>query len=75
MSKLLEDKDGNASSKRVAGFVISGVGLTGLVFLGIYSIFNVIKDPSTAMESFRTILYVGGGLLGIGVLEFLGGKK
>lgn len=75
MSKLLEDKDGNASSKRVAGFIISGIGLLALLTLGIYSMFEVIKDPSTAMESFKTILIVGGGLLGVGVFEFLGKNK
>lgn len=75
MSKLLEDKEGNTSSKRLAGFIISGVGLSSLLFLGIFSIFRVIKDPSTAMESFKTILYVGSGLLGLGVFEHFGGKK
>ena len=74
MPKLLEDKDGNKSSKRVAGVIISGVGLALLVFLGIYSMFNTIKDPSTAMDAFKTILIVGGGLLGVGVFEFLGKK-
>jgi hypothetical protein len=74
MSKLLEDKDGNKSSKRVAGFIISGVGLIALLALGIVSIFHKIEDPSTAMESFKTILIVGGGLLGVGVFEFLGKK-
>ena len=74
MGKLLEDKDGNTSSKRVAGFVISGVGLLALLTLGIVSMFKVIQDPTTAMESFKTILIVGGGLLGVGVFEFMGKK-
>jgi len=74
MSKVFEDKDGNTSSKRIAGFIISGVGLIALLALGIISMFRVIKDPSTAMESFKTILIVGGGLLGVGVFEFLGKK-
>lgn len=72
--KLLQDKDGNTSSKRVAGFIISGVGLIALLALGIISMFRVIKDPGTAMEAFKTILIVGGGLLGVGVVEFLGKK-
>jgi len=71
---LLQDKEGNTSSKRVAGFIISGIGLTGLVTLGIVSMVQVIGDPGTAMEAFKTILIVGGGLLGVGVFEFLGKK-
>jgi uncharacterized membrane protein YdcZ (DUF606 family) len=74
MSKIFEDKDGNTSSKRIAGFIISGVGLIALLTLGIVSIFQKIEDPATAMESFKTILIVGGGLLGVGVFEFLGKK-
>ena len=72
--KLLQDKDGNTSSKRVAGFIISGVGLLALLALGLVSMKYEIKDPGTAMESFKTIMIVGGGLLGIGVFEFLGKK-
>ncbi len=72
--KLLQDKDGNTSSKRVAGFIISGIGLIALLVLGIISMFYKIEDPGTAMEAFKTILIVGGGLLGVGVFEFLGKK-
>ena len=73
--KLLQDKNGNTSSKRVAGFIISGVGLALLLFIGIMSIYKPIVDPGTAMEAGKTILIVGGGLLGVGVFESLGGKK
>ena len=75
MSELLEDQNGNTSSKRVAGFIISGVGLALLLTVGIVSIFRSIADPSTAMEAGKTILILGGGLLGPSVFEFLGGKK
>lgn len=75
MNGILKDQNGNTSSKRVAGFIISGVGLVGLVALGVVSMFNKIQDPGTAMEAFKTILIIGGGLLGVGVFEFLGGKK
>jgi hypothetical protein len=75
MGNILKDQNGNTSSKRVAGFIIAGIGLAGLVVLGVVSMFQKIEDPGTAMESFKTILIVGGGLLGVGVFEFLGGKK
>ena len=73
--KMFQDKDGNTSSKRVAGFIISGFGLALLLWVGIMSIYRVIADPATAMESGKTLLIVGCGLLGVGVVEFLGGKK
>ena len=74
-SGLFKDQNGNTSSKRIAGFIISGVGLLGLVFLGILSMYQKIQDPGTAMEAFKTVLIVGAGLLGVSVVEFLGGKK
>ena len=74
-SGILKDQNGNDSSKRLAGFIISGAGLVALLTLGVVSMFHKIEDPGTAMEAFKTILIVGGGLLGIGVFEFLGKKK
>ena len=72
--KLLQDKDGNTSSKRVAGFIIAGCGLALLLIVGFMSIKTKIADPETAMESGKTLLIVGCGLLGVGVIEFLGKK-
>ncbi|MCK5601408.1 hypothetical protein KAR91_06060 [Candidatus Pacearchaeota archaeon] len=72
--KLLQDKDGNTSSKRVAGFVISSCGLVLLLIVGFMSIKTKVVDPDTAMESGKTLLIVGCGLLGVGVVEFLGKK-
>ena len=74
MNKILEDQNGNKSSKRIAGFIISGIGLALLLTVGIVSIFKLIADPSTAMEAGKTILIVGGSLLGVSVFEFLGNK-
>ena len=64
--KLLQDKDGNTSSKRVAGFIIAGIGLVLLTTVGFISIRHKIIDPETAMESGKTLLIVGCGLLGVG---------
>ena len=74
-NSVMQDKDGNKSSKRLAGFILSGIGVAGLIAIGVTSIFSAIADPGTAMEAFKTILIVGGGLLGIGVFEFMGKKS
>ena len=75
VSGIFKDQNGNTSSKRIAGFIISGVGLIGLVIIGFVSMKYKIEDPGTAMEAFKTVLIVGAGLLGVSVVEFLGGKK
>ena len=75
MSKLLEDKDGNKSSKRVAGFIVGGCGLALIMAVGVTSLFMKIADPETALESGKILLVVGAGLLGIGVVEFFGKKS
>lgn len=72
--KLFQDSNGNTSSKRIAGVVIAGCGLILLLIVGFMSIKMEISDPETAMESGKTLLIVGCGLLGVGVVEFLGKK-
>ncbi|MHC1623296.1 MAG: hypothetical protein ACXQTR_01745 [Candidatus Methanospirareceae archaeon] len=73
--KTLQDQNGNMSSKRLAGAITLLTGLVGHGFLGVYSIFAQAVDPTTAVASFNTMMIIGGGLLGISVLEFLGKKK
>lgn len=75
MSGLLQDSNGNKSSKRVVGSIVAGAGLLLLLSIGVASIFTIVKDPGTAMESGKTILIVGAGLLGVSVVEFFGAKK
>lgn len=73
--KFLEDQNGNLSSKRVVGAIGFLVGLLLLAFTGVFSIFKTPAAASTAIECFKTILYVSGGLIGVGVFEFFGVKK
>ena len=75
MSKLLEDRDGSTSSKRVAGYVIAGAGLALLLTIGVLSVWKKILDPGTALEVGKILLITGSSLLGVGVLEHIGGKK
>lgn len=75
MSNITKDSNGKDSSRRIAGFVVSGVGLSFLVAVGVTAIFRPIGDSATALEVGK-IIFVGGlSLLGIGVFEFFGGKK
>lgn len=72
---MLNDKSGKLSSKRVVGIIILGIGIIFDLSIGITSIFRGIADPSTALSVGNALIYVGGGLLGIGVLENIGGKN
>ncbi len=75
MSKLLEDRDGSTSSKRVAGYVIAGAGLSLLLVIGVLSIWKKTLDPDTAIQVGKILIVTGSALLGVSVIEFLGGKK
>ena len=73
--EFLKDQNGNLSSKRLTGFIGFIVGLILLAFTGVFAIFKAPEDASVAIECFKTILYVSGGLIGVGVFEFFGVKK
>jgi predicted membrane channel-forming protein YqfA (hemolysin III family) len=73
--KFLQDRDGNFSSKRVFGAIVLLTGLLCHSFLGIFSIFAQPVDPGTATRAFNTMMFVGGGLLGISVFEFINRKQ
>jgi hypothetical protein len=68
-SNYLEDGQGNASSKRLFGAILIGIG--GLMGVALFtaSLFIVVKDPATAISTMNTFIFTGSGLLGIGVLE------
>ena len=69
MSKLLEDNNGNASSKRLFGAVLLGSGLLFSAVLFGFSLFTGASDAHTAVSVINMLLISGGGLLGIGVFE------
>jgi hypothetical protein len=63
------------SSKRLVGvisFIIGGLLLTAL---GVVSFAIRAADPDTILTVGNSFLITGGALLGIGVLEGIGGKK
>lgn len=69
---LLKDRDGNTSSKRFAGIIISGMGLAMLCIIGFLAIWEPVADPETAIKVGTTLLGFGAGLLGVSVLEHFG---
>lgn len=68
-NEMLQDSNGNISSKRVAGISLLGFSmLLGLV-LFIISIFKDVKNAYTMIDLIKLFIYSGTGLLGIGVVE------
>lgn len=66
---VLDDSNGNASSKRLFGAILIGIGGLMGIALFVCSLFIVVKDPTTAITTMNTFIFTGAGLLGIGVLE------
>ena len=75
MNKMLMDKNGNVSSKRIAGVSLLCGGGAMFITLFLFAIFKTVKDPETAFKSAQALIYAGAGLLGIGVVEMFGKKK
>jgi hypothetical protein len=69
MTKLLEESPGVQSSKRTFGAILISAGGILLMGIGVAAIFIVVKDPATALDAGKTLVIVGAGLLGVGVLE------
>jgi hypothetical protein len=63
------------SSKRLVGSISFAVGGLLLVALGVVSFFKVAADPGTILTVGQAFLVAGAGLLGIGVLDGIGGKR
>jgi hypothetical protein len=75
MNNVLKDKNGKESSKRIAGIVIASIGVAMHVVLFAFSIATKIADPATASSTANMMIGTGAALLGVGVLENLGGKN
>ena len=69
---IFRDKHGNVSSKRIIGAVVTVIAVFFLLTLGVISIVHTIADPDTALDSGKTLLIAGVGLIGSSVVEFLG---
>lgn len=71
MAKILEDANGNKSSKRVFGAI--GMGLFFVSSIGI-AVYSVSTGNDVGVNATQLVTWVGvvsGSLLGIGVVEHL----
>lgn len=69
--EITKDANGKGSSKRIAGLIISGIGVIIMGAVGVCSFFFKLADPSTAFNSGLSLLSVGSGLLGISIGEHI----
>ena len=77
MTKMLEEKEGVASSKRVMGTSSMIAGVAILCIAGIVSIFAKTEIPniSIAVNAGASLVGIGAGLLGVTVIESFSGNK
>jgi len=68
-NKYLEDGEGNKSSKRLCGCVVIScvVIMAGILFY--FTLINPDHTYEASMNLIEKLSYLGGGLLGAGVLE------
>ena len=73
--KILEDKEGNKSSKRVWGSILLSTGIASSLVLFFVSLTKGAGDPTTAISIINAFLFSGSGLLGSTAFERLQIKK
>lgn len=74
-NKMLQDQNGNMSSKRIWGSILLSSGILFSSILFYFSLFKGASDANTALGIINIFLISGGGLLGIGVFEKVINKK
>lgn len=77
MNVLTSGASGKASSKRLAGFVMLGVGIMARVAVVVlaYALPDISQAAAPlAIQATDPLFYMGAALLGIGIFEGLGAK-
>ena len=74
-NKLLQDSDGNASSKRVAGFILLGLYAVIGSIVAVYSVYTGNDIGGNAVTLLNGFGLTGGGLLASSVVEKFAVKK
>ena len=77
MAKILEDREGNKSSKRVIGSIFVAFGLIGKIIIFVMGcLSDVLMVNFINLDgSTNNLIYAGTALLGVSVLEFLPKKR
>jgi hypothetical protein len=66
---IIEDANGNKSSKRIMGISMIGFSMLLALILFGFSISTEVKNAYTIIDIIKLFIYSGTGLLGIGVVE------
>ena len=66
---ILKDSNDKKSSKRISGLSLIGSGGLLILALGIVAMFKIVADAPTTITCGKTLIIVGAGLLGVGVVE------
>jgi len=75
MNKWYQDSSGSTSGKRIFGAIAICLFMVIGSAVAIYSVYTGNDIGNNAADLIKTIGWVGGSLLGIGVVEKLGGIK
>lgn len=76
LCEFLQDNNGNGSSKRLGGLCCLAQGSLMKLGLFCYSLTHVTATSFEKLDSCAdSMIYVGAGLLGWGVVELFGRKK
>lgn len=71
MKKMLQDSNGNTSSKRVMGTIGMVAYLFSSILIVFYSVYSGGEISANAVSMLNGVGIVSGGLLGVGVFEGL----
>lgn len=75
MAKLLEDRDGNKSSKRLFAAWLIGSGLVMTLITFVISLFYKIGDAKTIVELIVLVIGMGSTIDGLGIFDGRFGRK
>lgn len=72
---ILEESPGVKSSKRIMGAALIAAGCLLLAAVGVVAIFSPIADSASALAAGQALVWCGAALLGVTVLEGVGGRR